>query len=87
MINEELLGLLEKLQVGDKPLVNAHDEVLDLFLVMLSDLPDEIHDKILDKQEEEYGENLIDNMVNKHHYAKGATDALIIISEHYSHSA
>jgi len=37
MINEELLDILEKLQVGDKPLVNAHDEVLDLFLVMLSD--------------------------------------------------
>ena len=37
MINEELLDILEKLQVGDKPLVNAHDEVLDLFLVMLSE--------------------------------------------------
>ena len=33
MINEELLDILEKLQVGDKALVNAHDEVLDLFLV------------------------------------------------------
>jgi hypothetical protein len=36
MINDELLGLLEKLQVGDQALVNSHDEVLNLFLVMLS---------------------------------------------------
>ncbi len=33
MINEELLRTLEKLQVGDQALVNAHDEVLDLFSV------------------------------------------------------
>jgi hypothetical protein len=33
MINEELLRILEKLQVGDQALVNTHDEVLDLFSV------------------------------------------------------
>jgi len=40
MINEELLDILEKLQVGDKALVNAHDEVLDLFLVSYCDCED-----------------------------------------------
>ena len=36
MINEELLRILEKLQVGDQALVNAHDEVLNLFSVSIS---------------------------------------------------
>ena len=33
MINEELFNILERLQVGDQALINAHDEVLDLFSV------------------------------------------------------
>ena len=33
MINEELLSILEKLQEGDKSIVKAHNEVLDLFIV------------------------------------------------------
>ena len=38
MISEELFNILERLQVGDQALLNAHDEVLNLFSVMLSEI-------------------------------------------------
>ncbi len=48
MINEELFNILERLQVGDQALLNAHDEVLDLFSVMQRDM---LNDMIMQQEE------------------------------------
>jgi len=45
MINEELFNILERLQVGDQALFNAHDEVLNLFSVMLSETLNKAEEK------------------------------------------
>ncbi len=45
MINEELFNILERLQVGDQALLNAHDEVLNLFSVMLSETLNKAEEK------------------------------------------
>ena len=48
MINEELFNILERLQVGDQALLNAHDEVLHLFSVMQRDM---LNDMIMQQEE------------------------------------
>jgi len=48
MINEELFNILERLQVGDQALFNAHDEVLNLFSVMQRDM---LNDMIMQQEE------------------------------------
>jgi hypothetical protein len=48
MINEELFNILERLQVGDQALLNAHDEVLDLIFVMQRDM---LNDMIMQQEE------------------------------------
>ena len=48
MINEELFNILERLQVGDQALINAHDEVLNLFSVMQRDM---LNDMIMQQEE------------------------------------
>jgi len=48
MIKEELFNILERLQVGDQALLNAHDEVLDLFSVMQRDM---LNDMIMQQEE------------------------------------
>ena len=48
MIKEELFNILERLQVGDQALLNAHDEVLDLFSVMQRDM---LSDMIMQQEE------------------------------------
>ena len=63
MINEELLRILEKLQVGDQGLINAHDEVLNLFSVSNSDNVDEEEPcSVCNNTKEYYNETLTSTM-------------------------
>ena len=45
-MKDELLGILERLQKGDQALINAHDEVLDLFSVMKAEFREDSTIKI-----------------------------------------
>jgi len=81
MINEELLDILEKLQVGDKALVNAHDEVLDLFLVMLSDAKNE-----LDRQKREFTEQDTYFIGDADSFENGFLSSIDLMKEEINHS-
>jgi hypothetical protein len=51
-------------------------------IITICDFPQDIYDKIIEKQDERYGDGLMDNLNNKGSYAKGAGDALEIIENY-----